>query len=99
MPKLLRAHDPEGVEEEQKVRKLAGSRQAPGDWIFRVRIISSSWQGLRTSRIAEQLGCHPKTVRERIHRFNTEGIDGLGDRPGAGRRPRITEDERSKIIA
>ena len=27
------------------------------------------------------------------------GIDGLGDRPGAGRRRRITEAERSRIIA
>lgn len=38
-------------------------------------------------------------MRTRIHRFNTEGIDGLGDRPGAGRKPRITRDERSRIIA
>jgi transposase len=81
------------------MRKLAGSRHAPGDWIFRARIISLSWQGLRTAKIAEKLGCHPKTVRKRLHRFNAEGIDGLGDRPGAGRKPRITEDERSRIIA
>ena len=58
-----------------------------------------SWQGLRTARIAEELGCHPKTVRNRLHRFNAESIDGLGDRPGAGRKPRITEVERSRIIA
>ncbi|MDP9478736.1 MAG: helix-turn-helix domain-containing protein [Actinomycetota bacterium] len=99
MPKLLNARAPEDAEEERKVRTLAGSRHAPGDWIFRARIISLSWQGLRTTRIAEELGCHPKTVRKRLHRFNTEGIDGLGDRPGAGRKPRITHDERSRIIA
>ena len=58
-----------------------------------------SWQGLRTAEIAEELGCHPKTVRKPLHRFNAEGIDGLGDRPGAGRKPRLTELERSKIIA
>jgi transposase len=57
-----------------------------------------SWQGLRTARIAEELGCHPKTVRKRLHRFNTDGMDGLGDRPGAGRKPRLTELERSRII-
>lgn len=100
MPKLLRARAPEDpAEEESKIRKLAGSRHAPGDWIFRARIVSLSWQGLRTAQIAEELGCHPKTVRKRLHRFNTEGLDGLGDRPGAGRQPRITEDERSRIIA
>ena len=99
VPKLLYARAPEDTEEEQKVYKLAASRHAPGDWIFRARIVSLSWQGLRTARIAEELGCHPKTVRKRLHRFNAEGIDGLGDRPGAGREPRITEDQRSRIIA
>lgn len=99
MPRLLRARLPEDAEEERKIRKLASSRHAPADWIFRSRIISRSWQGLRTTRIAEELGCHPKTVRERIHRFNADGIDGLGDRPRTGRRPRLTELERSKIIA
>jgi transposase len=58
-----------------------------------------SWRGLRTAEIAEELGCHPKTVRKRLHRFNALGIDGLGDRPGSGRKPRLTEDERSRIIA
>jgi hypothetical protein len=38
-------------------------------------------------------------VRERLARFNTESIDGLGDRPGAGRKRRITETERGRIIA
>ena len=51
------------------------------------------------TRIAEELGCHPKTVRRRLHRFNADGMGGLGDRPGAGRKPRITEDERSRIMA
>jgi transposase len=99
VPKLLHARVPEDPAEEAKIRKLAGSRHAPGDWILRAQIVSLSWQGLRTARIAEELGCHPKTVRKRLHRFNAEGIDGLGDRPGAGRKPRITEEERSKIIA
>jgi transposase len=38
-------------------------------------------------------------VRRWLHRFNAAGLDGLGDRPGAGRRRRITEAERSRIIA
>jgi hypothetical protein len=97
VPKLLYARQPEDAEEERKIGKLAGSRHAPGDWIMRARIVSLSWQGLRTTEVAEELGCHPKTVRKRLQRFNAEGIDGLGDRPGAGRRHRISEEERSKI--
>jgi transposase len=99
MPKLLRARAPQDTAEEQKVRKLANSRHAPGDWIMRARMIARSWDGLRTTQIASELRCHPQTVRERIHRFNEEGLDGLGDRPGAGRKRRITETERSLIIS
>jgi transposase len=99
VPKLLRARAPEDAEEERKVRKLARSRHAPGDWINRARMIALSWDGLRTTQIASELRCHPQTVRERIHRFNEEGLDGLGDRPGAGRKRRITETERSLIIS
>ena len=99
MPKLLRVRAPEVPEEERKVRKLARSRHAPGDWIDRARMIALSWDGLRTTQIASELRCHPQTVRERIHRFNAEGLDGLGDRPGGGRKRRISETERSLIIS
>jgi len=65
----------------------------------RARIITLSWDGLGVPAIAGQLGCHPKKVRRWLHRFNADGMDGLGDRPGAGRRRRITEAQRSAIIA
>ena len=98
MPKLLRARPPLNSEEVRQVRKLAGSRHAPGDWIRRARMIARSWDGLRTTAIARELQCHPQTVRERIARFNAEGLDGLGDRPGPGRKPRLTEAERSVLV-
>ena len=99
MPKLLRARPPLDADEERRVRKLAGSRHAPGDWIRRARMVARSWDGLRTSAVAAELGCHPQTVRERLTRFNAAGLDGLGDRPGAGRKPRLTEAERSTLVA
>ncbi len=99
MPTLLSARPPQDPAEERAVRKLATSRHAPGDWIARARMITRSWDGARTSQIAAELHCHPQTVRERIKRFNAEGLDGLGDRPGAGRKPRLTEHERSQLIA
>lgn len=99
MPKVLVARLPIDAEEELAVRKLARARHAPGDWIKRARIIVASWDGKPTKVIAAELGCHPQTVRERLHRFNTNGLDGLGDRPGSGRRPRLTETERSRIVA
>jgi transposase len=99
VPVLLFARPPVDAAEERTIRKLAGARHAPGDWIRRARMIVHSWDGLRTTQIAEQLGCHPQTVRERLHRFNAEGVDGLGDRPGPGRPRRLSETDRGRIIA
>src|SRR4051795_3791935 len=99
MPKLLFARPPVDVVEERKIRKLAGARHAPADWIRRAQMIAMSWDGLRVPAIAAALGCSPKAVRSRLARFAADGLDGLGDRPGAGRRPRIGQDQRSQLIA
>jgi transposase len=99
VPKFVRARPPLDDGEARKIRRLAGARHAPGDWIERARIITLSWDGLAVPAIAAETGRHENTVRRWLHRFNAAGIDGLGDRPGAGRRRRITEAQRSAIIA
>jgi len=85
--------------EERWVRKLAVSRHGPADWIVHARIVARSWDGERVEAIAKELGCSPQTVRRRLHRFDAEGIEGLGNRPKSGRRRRLTTFDDSKIIA
>src|SRR3712207_6201992 len=99
MPNLLFARPPIDAAEERKIRKLAGARHAPADWIRRAQMIAMSWDGLRVPAIAAARGCSQKAVRHRLARFAADGLDGLGDRPGAGRRPRISQDQRSRLIA
>jgi transposase len=99
MPKLLFARPPVDAVEERKIRKLAGARHAPADWIRRAQIVVLSWDGLRVPVIAKALGCSQKAVRYRLARFAADGLDGLGDRPGAGRKPRISQAQRSQLIA
>jgi transposase len=99
VPKFLRARPPLDDSEARKIRRLAGARHAPADWSERARIVALSWDGLAVPAIAVKAGCHENTVRRWLHRFNAAGIDGLGDRPGAGRKRRITEAQRSAIIA
>lgn len=99
MPKHLAARLPLDAGEEAQVRRLARSLHAPADWVLHARMIARSWDGLRTAAIAEELACHAQTVRERLHAFNERGLDGLGMKPGSGRRPRLTEAERSAVIA
>ena len=99
MPKYLTARPSVDATEARQVRTLAHSLHAPADWIFHAKIIVPSWEGQHTSQIAADLRCHPETVRHRLHAFNALGLNGLGMLPGAGRRPRLTEGERSAILA
>ena len=99
MPKFVRARPRLDDSESRKIRGLAGARHAPADWIERARIVALSWDGLAVPAIAAEVGCHENTVRRWLHRFNAAGIDGLGNQPGAGRKRRITEAQRSAIIA
>lgn len=99
MPKLLHARPAHDENEARQVRQLAGSRHAPADWVIHAKMILRSWEGARTTTIATELQCHPQTVRERIRAWNARGLEGLGLRPGGGRKPRLSEVERSTILA
>ena len=99
MPKILRARAAQDEKEERWVRKLAGSRHGPADWILHAQMVVRSWDGERVEAIAEELGCCALTVRRRLHRFETEGIEGLGDRPKPGRPRRLTVEDDSRLIA
>jgi transposase len=99
MPKLLQARPALDAREARQVHKLATSTHAPADWIFHAKMILRSWEGARTTTIAAELRCHAQTVRERMQAFNERGLEGLGMRPGGGRKPRLSELERSTILA
>ena len=97
--RLVAARAAVDSDEQARVERLAGARHAPRDWVTRAQIVSSSWEGLAVPAIADRVGCHARTVRSWLHRFNAEGLDGLGDRDRPGRPRRLSEDERSKIVA
>ena len=99
MPKILRARAAQDEKEERWVSKLAASRHGPADWILHARIVAKSWDGERVEGIAQELHCSAQTVRRRLHRFDAEGIEGLGDRPKPGRPRRLTAADDSKLIA
>lgn len=81
------------------VLRLARARKAPQDLVMRTRMVELSWAGETVPVIAYELCCSEKTVRRWLHRFNHKGLEGLEDLGGQGRKPRITQAERSHIIA
>ena len=99
MPKHLQARAAQDEREERQVRKLAGSHHAPAAGKFHAQMVVESWAGKTPQAIASTLSCHPRTVRLHLNRFHAQGINGLGMREGAGRKPRLTEQERSRILA
>ena len=99
MPKHVKARAAQDEREERAVRKLACSQHAPADWIWHARMVVESWAGKTPDQIAAELHCHPQTIRIHVARFNHQGIEGLGVQPGSGRKPRLTEAERSVIVA
>lgn len=99
MPKHVHARTAQDEQEESQVRKLARSHHAPADWKFHAQMVIKSWAGKTPKEIASELGCHPKTVRIHLTRFNVQGVEGLGMQAGSGRKPRLTEQERSRILA
>src|SRR5690349_3554616 len=99
MPKILRARAAHNEQEERWVRKMAASRHGPADWIVHAKMVARSWDGERAETIAKELDCSPQTVRRRLHRFDGEGIEGLGDRPRPGRPRHLTTEDDSRILA
>src|SRR5215469_15737863 len=99
MPKILRVRAAQDAQEAYLVRKLAASRHGPADWIQHAAMVVRSWDGERVEVIAAALHCSAQTVRRRLHRFDAKGIDGLGDRPRAGRPRRLTTADDSRLIA
>ncbi|MEU3355211.1 helix-turn-helix domain-containing protein [Streptomyces sp. NPDC037389] len=96
---VLRARTECGRDEWDKVLRLARARKAPHDLAVRARMVEMSWAGETVPLIAEELCCDEKTVRRWLHRFNRSGLEGLEDLGGQGRKPRITQAERSHVIA
>jgi len=92
MPKHVSARPPLDATEERQVRKLAHRAHAPADWIVHAKLVVRSWDGQRTRQIAQELGCHPETVRQRLHAFTERGLDGLGRGQATGLWPQATVD-------
>lgn len=85
--------------EHAAVTKLAHSRSALAQMVQRAQILWRASRGEAASAIAARLGLDGETVRKRIRRFNTEGLNALKDRPRSGRPPTYTPEQTASVIA
>lgn len=65
----------------------------------RLMIILLSAQGHRVQEVSREVDLHPINVRKWIHRFNSEGLDGLRSGKSPGRPPVFSDEQRDEIVA
>jgi transposase len=73
------------AEEETELRRRVSSRTLPARVVERARMIWYLHEGDRVPTVARRLGVGTDVVRSWLKRFNAEGLEGLRDRPRAGR--------------
>ena len=66
--------------------------------IQRLMIILLSSQGHKVQGISREVDLHPINVRKWIHRFNTDGLEGLHSGKSPGRPPVFTDAQRKAIV-
>jgi transposase len=74
-------------------KELTGLIHSNGDArvVRRAQMIRLSAEGKTASEIAALWDVTDEAVRRRIHRFDSEGISGLADKPRRGRPPKATD--------
>jgi hypothetical protein len=68
-----------------ELERRAAALSLPFRVVQRARLILYAADGMQDKEIAVRCGCHPQVVSKWRRRFCEQGIDGLKDKPRAGR--------------
>ena len=63
----------------------------------RLLAIALVLEGVSRKVAAESCGMDRQTLRDWVHRYNTEGIEGLSNRGGGGVKPLLSEDQMAQL--
>ena len=91
---VLDLHPEEQRELERRVRAATTSRRD----CQRARIVLLRAEGVKQRDVAERLGVSVACVNKWSQRFDREGLAGLRDLPGRGRRPTIPLETVEKVV-
>jgi len=76
----------------EELRRKAG-RVRDANQSRRLLALAQVLDGSPRSDAARNAGMDRQTLRDWVHRYNAEGIEGLLDRPRSGRKPRLNESQ------
>jgi len=81
-----------------ELRRFA-AKSGDGSQVRRLLAIALVLEGYSRTEAAELSGMDRQTLRDWVHRYNDEGIDGLKSRSAPGRAPVLTEEKLAELKA
>jgi transposase len=79
--------------------RQAASRAKDADAARRMLALALVLDGRPRSEAAQTCGMDRQTLRDWVHRFNTEGLAGLSDRKAPGPTPRLSVEQQADLAA
>jgi transposase len=80
-----------------ELRRLACRAASPAQ-ARRMLAIALVMEGADRTTAARSRGMDRQTLRDWVHRYNAEGVDGLKDRARPGRPPRLSGEELDELV-
>ena len=77
--------------------RLAARRSKDSCQARRLLALAQVLDGRRRGEAARAGGMDRQTLRDWVHRYNAEGVEGLCDRPRSGRPPRLSEAQLAEL--
>lgn len=87
------------AEERAAVERIAHARTAQARQVERAKVVLAALAGEGVGAIAQRFHLAPATVYLWLHRFETQGLAGLADKPRGGRPPTYTREQVGTIVA
>jgi transposase len=87
------------ADEQAAVERVARSRTAQARQVERAKVVLAALTGEGVGAIAARFHLSPATVYLWLHRFETQGLAGMADKPRGGRPPTYTREQVSTIVA
>jgi len=97
MPAIRRVELSES--QRQELMKLLNDGTTEQRLVHRIEIVLAAVEGLKNEEVAQRCGCSLPTARLWRNRWLEQGLKGLKDAPGRGRKPRYTAEEEGKVVA
>ena len=77
--------------------RAASSKCTDGAQVRRILAVALVLEGRRRTEAAGLNGMDRQTLRDWVHRYNTDGIEGLKSRKSPGRAPFLTEAQKAEL--